>query len=101
MIGRPSAGLADEMAKEEERRLSDQRERLGEQGLKEKEKELQKAMSANEVNCWFWICFLWGGFMSVLFSVEHHKYFFKVLSKRKSQKCVPCMALVTILVGDC
>ena len=44
MIGRPSAGLADEMAKEEERRLSDQRERLGEQGAVslEKEKELQQ-----------------------------------------------------------
>ena len=49
MIGRPSAALADEMAKEEDTRLSEQCKRLGEQGLKEKEEELQKAMSANEV----------------------------------------------------
>ena len=52
MIGRPSAGLADEMAKEEERRLSDQRERLGEQGLKEKEKVQQLTLHEN---CWIQI----------------------------------------------
>ena len=64
------------MAKEEETRLSDQCKRLGEQGLKEKEEELQKAMTANEVNMTFLLVLgtVWcGDFYVQLFNEEHHQ----------------------------
>lgn len=37
------------MAEEEERRVKEQADKLGEEGLKEKEKALKEAIAANEV----------------------------------------------------
>ena len=84
MIGRPSAALADEMAKEEETRLSDQCKRLGEQGLKGKEEELQKAMTANEVKDNVVLGTVWcgGDFLSICL-IRTPQIFLKIIIIKK------------------
>ena len=48
-MGSPSAELAVFMSKEEEERVARQRERLGEDGMRQKADNLEKAIEQNEV----------------------------------------------------
>ena len=49
MVGRPSAELAVRMSAEEKGRVAEQRERLGEAGMKQRADELERAIEQNEV----------------------------------------------------
>ena len=48
--GIPSQSKLKELTEEETKRLSEQKEKLGPEGLKEKAKEVQKAKKENEVS---------------------------------------------------
>ena len=50
IIGDPSEKLMKEMAEEEKQRVKEQRNTLGETGLKEKQNALEKATEENEVS---------------------------------------------------
>ncbi len=50
IIGEPSEKLMKSMADEEKARIQKQREELGEDGLKDKEEELENASEENEVS---------------------------------------------------
>ena len=49
VLGKPSAELAAKMSSEEKERVCKQQECLGEEGLKERGQELDKAIAQNEV----------------------------------------------------
>ncbi|KAI9845133.1 MAG: hypothetical protein M1838_001861 [Thelocarpon superellum] len=49
ILGRPSAALSATMKADEKRRVKEQQERLGEEGLKRLEKQLAEAKAANDV----------------------------------------------------
>jgi Zn-dependent M16 (insulinase) family peptidase len=50
VLGKPSAELAAKMSSEEKERVCKQQECLGEEGLKERGQELDKAIAQNEVH---------------------------------------------------
>ena len=50
-MGKPSAELAAKMSAEEKERVAEQQKALGEEGLREKGEELEKAIAQNEVLC--------------------------------------------------
>ena len=49
VLGKPSAELASKMSSEEKERVCKQQECLGEEGLREKGQQLEKAIAQNEV----------------------------------------------------
>lgn len=49
VMGKPSAELATKMSVDEKERVAQQQKALGEEGLREKGKELEKAIAQNEV----------------------------------------------------
>lgn len=49
ILGRPSAELADRIAKDDKERMEEQRKSLGSDGLTKKKEELESAIKQNEV----------------------------------------------------